>query len=212
MSIENFGLNSPVRTIIELCLDKDEIEWKGVLPSYKGEKLFPLVTEEDEKLLNYLFSIPSFYGRQNIITKKEVQSLMELDKHLDIPKIEYVCNTDYLTMCAKLLKRGICPEKEFVYEIKCEKAAENGYLEVLKWARENGRPWDEYTCIYAATNGHLDVLMWARENGCPWDEWTSVGAIASGNLELLKWVKEKGCPWDEEICNVDIKVVTGDDV
>ena len=20
--------------------------------------------------------------------------------------------------------------------------------------------------------GHLEVLKWARENGCPWDEWT----------------------------------------
>ena len=25
-------------------------------------------------------------------------------------------------------------------------AAEEGHLEVLQWARENGCPWDEYTC------------------------------------------------------------------
>ena len=42
---------------------------------------------------------------------------------------------------------------------------------VLKWARENGCPWDEgATCAYAAYGGHLDVLKWARLNGCPWDE------------------------------------------
>jgi len=47
---------------------------------------------------------------------------------------------------------------------------EGGHLEVLKWARENGCPWDEDTCAGAAEGGHLEVLKWARENGCPWDE------------------------------------------
>ena len=32
--------------------------------------------------------------------------------------------------------------------------------------------WDECTCAYAAEGGHLEVLKWARENGCPWDEYT----------------------------------------
>ena len=49
----------------------------------------------------------------------------------------------------------------------CEIAAKNGHLEVLKYARENGCPWDEWTCSFAARNGHLEVLKWARENGCP---------------------------------------------
>ena len=44
-----------------------------------------------------------------------------------------------------------------------------GHLEVLKWARENDCPWDEYTCRAAAKGGHLETLKWARENGCPWD-------------------------------------------
>ena len=43
-------------------------------------------------------------------------------------------------------------------------------------ARENGCPWDEYTCSNAAFNGHLDILKWARENGCPWDENTCCNA------------------------------------
>jgi hypothetical protein len=40
---------------------------------------------------------------------------------------------------------------------------------VLKWARENGCPWDEGDVRVAAKGGHLEVLKWARENGCPWD-------------------------------------------
>jgi hypothetical protein len=47
---------------------------------------------------------------------------------------------------------------------------------VLKWARENGCPWDERTCANAAEGGHLEVLKWARANGCPWDEETCMYA------------------------------------
>ncbi|CAN0461067.1 unnamed protein product, partial [Hapterophycus canaliculatus] len=45
-------------------------------------------------------------------------------------------------------------------------AAERGHLEVLKWARENGCPWDRMTCVHAARGEHLEVLAWARANGC----------------------------------------------
>jgi hypothetical protein len=51
---------------------------------------------------------------------------------------------------------------------------------VLKWARENGCPWNEDTCAYAAKGGHLEVLKWARANGCPWDEKTREYAAWKG--------------------------------
>ena len=54
----------------------------------------------------------------------------------------------------------------------CAGAAAGGYLEVLKWARENDCPWDKETCKWAAENGHLEILKWAREQGCPWSERT----------------------------------------
>lgn len=39
-------------------------------------------------------------------------------------------------------------------------------MEVLKWAKENGCLWDEWTCVEAARrNRQLEVLKWARENG-----------------------------------------------
>ena len=52
----------------------------------------------------------------------------------------------------------------------CRHIAEGGNLEVLKWAREAGCPWDVRTCWMAAKGGHLEVLKWAREQGCPWTE------------------------------------------
>ena len=32
--------------------------------------------------------------------------------------------------------------------------------------------WNSDTCYHAANNGHLEVLKWARENGCDWDPYT----------------------------------------
>jgi hypothetical protein len=49
-------------------------------------------------------------------------------------------------------------------------AAQNGRLECLKYAHENGCPWDKLTCIYATKSGHLDCLKYAHENGCPGNE------------------------------------------
>ncbi len=50
----------------------------------------------------------------------------------------------------------------------CRYAAENGHFDCLRYAHENGCPWDETTCRYAAENGHLDCLRYAYNNGCPW--------------------------------------------
>jgi hypothetical protein len=65
---------------------------------------------------------------------------------------------------------------------------------LLRWARENGCPWDERTCATAAAGGQLEVLQWARENGCPWDEMTCAAAAAGQYLEVLQWALENSCP------------------
>ena len=70
---------------------------------------------------------------------------------------------------------------------------------MLKWARANDCPWDEWTRAYAAKHGHLEVLKWARENGCPWNEETCAYAADGGHLEVLKWARENGCPWTPDV-------------
>ena len=76
---------------------------------------------------------------------------------------------------------------------------------LLRWARENGCPWDERTCAAAAAAGNLEVLQWAREHGCPWDEGTCWAAAVGGHLEMLQWAREHGCPWDKETCGAAAK-------
>ena len=62
-------------------------------------------------------------------------------------------------------------------------------------------------CV-AAFCGHLEVLKWAREHGCPWEDKIVDNAGADccaltawdGHLELSKWLRKQACPWDERTC------------
>ncbi len=82
-------------------------------------------------------------------------------------------------------------------EQTCWMAAEGGRLDMLKYARENGCPWNDMTCYWAAEGGHLNVLQYAHENGCPWDERTCSAAAGEGHLDVLQYAHENGCPWDK---------------
>jgi hypothetical protein len=85
-----------------------------------------------------------------------------------------------------------------IEELREDDAAERGYLSTLKCLRRQGRLCNNrLLCAYAARGGHLEVLKWARENGCPWDEKTCAHAARGGHLKVLKWARENGCPWDE---------------
>jgi hypothetical protein len=84
--------------------------------------------------------------------------------------------------------------------VLCIEACKRGHVSTLKWARENGCPWDSDICSNAAENGHLNCLQWARENGCPWDSDTCRNAAINGHLNCLQWARENGCPWDRRDC------------
>ena len=110
--------------------------------------------------------------------------------------------------------------------VTCARAAGNGQLECLRYARarlpwnavtcawaarqrapgvlavraSNGCPWDADTCAQAAENGQLECLRYARNNGCPWDAATCAWAAWHGHLECLQYAHEHGCPWDTVTC------------
>ena len=79
-------------------------------------------------------------------------------------------------------------------------AARKGHLECLRYAHENGCPWNEYTCSAAADNGHLECLKYAHENGCPWDGYVCSNAAYNGHLECLRYAHENGCQWNMSTC------------
>ena len=57
-------------------------------------------------------------------------------------------------------------------------AARSGDLELVRWLRGEGCPWDFLTCSEAVDQGHVEVLRWARENGCSWHAGTRDWAAA----------------------------------
>jgi len=78
--------------------------------------------------------------------------------------------------------------------LTCSRAAVRGDVECLKYAHENGCPWNELTSWGAAKNGHIECLKYAHENGCPWDERTCWEAAEFGQFECLKYALKEGCP------------------
>lgn len=79
----------------------------------------------------------------------------------------------------------------------CEAAAACGNLDVLKWARSQGCPWDYTTCLAAARNGHLHVLIWARAEGCRWKKSVFQGALDHYNHHINKWMLQNGYRCDK---------------
>jgi len=82
----------------------------------------------------------------------------------------------------------------------CFSAANEGHLELLKWARERGCSWDKRVCFTAAGRGDLEMLQWARENGCRWCTKTCLWAARNGHLQVLRWAVENGCPINWDAC------------
>ena len=68
-------------------------------------------------------------------------------------------------------------------------------MEILKWLRSEGCPWDKWACADAASGGHLETLKWLRSEGCPWDEETCEWAAWKGHLNVLRWAIDNGCPY-----------------
>ena len=70
----------------------------------------------------------------------------------------------------------------------------------MKYARENGCPWDEDTCRAAIEKDNQECLKYARENGCPWDGKTRRDYAAENDdqerlkQDLFEECREKGCP------------------
>lgn len=73
---------------------------------------------------------------------------------------------------------------------------EYDFLSILRDLDENYHHSDEF-CGIAAQNGYLDVLKYLREIGYNWNDDTALEAVC--NLEILKFLLENGCPYSREV-------------
>ena len=63
-------------------------------------------------------------------------------------------------------------------EYLMRQAARSGNLELVRWLRGEGCPWNMYTCYWAVEKGRVETLRWVRENGCLWNTYTRDRAAA----------------------------------
>ena len=89
---------------------------------------------------------------------------------------------------------------DIIDDIYLDISAEYGHLDIMKWLRANGCPF-EYepfsynTFEHAVINGNLVNMKWLLEIGCPFGENAFPYAAENGNLENMKWLLENGCPF-----------------
>ncbi|KAL6056695.1 Ankyrin repeat domain-containing protein [Balamuthia mandrillaris] len=110
------------------------------------------------------------------------------------------------------------PVKEDLYVC----AAWEGRLEVIKWLRSRGCPWDEYACMAAVEGGHLETLKWLRAEDdesrrdraagrptrapCPWDSWTVMAAAEKNQVHIVEWLKRNGAPVPKDRLGVEVSL------
>ena len=87
----------------------------------------------------------------------------------------------------------------FARQYWCMYSASAGRLDMLRWAREHGCPWDEETLNAAAAGGHVEVLSWAHEHGCPSSSDACLEAARGGHLSALKELRARGVDWTDSV-------------
>ena len=79
-------------------------------------------------------------------------------------------------------------------------AISNGYIDLVKWLRENGCHWNQNTFNAAVNKGNLTILNYLRENHCPWGSFAYVKAVINKRFDIVKWLYSNGCPMDYRAC------------
>lgn len=87
-------------------------------------------------------------------------------------------------------------------------AAMKGNKNLLMWLH-NENLWGPHTMCGAISSNNLELVKWLRTKGCPWDEYAcECAAINTKNIDLLKWLIENGCPYNKSRC---IERISSDD-
>lgn len=79
--------------------------------------------------------------------------------------------------------------------------AGNGHIQCLRWALDNGCPYDESCSLAAAGNGHLDVLVWIKQLGHPFHRTVCTLSTFGDRMSMLPWLLGPGGAFvDDTLC------------
>ena len=76
-----------------------------------------------------------------------------------------------------------------------KRAAEYGYIEMLKWLVENGFKFAVDAITAAAKEGQLESIVYLRERGCNITPTVSKVSVNRAQIHVLRWAIENGCKW-----------------
>ena len=76
----------------------------------------------------------------------------------------------------------------------------SGHVHILQWMKDNGitGEWRYYHMYSAANRGRLEVVKWLRADGCPWDEKACLFAGSCKSWDTLQYLVDNKCPgWEK---------------
>jgi hypothetical protein len=146
---------------------------------------------------NYISNILSslFYKIKTKYVYTEYTFLLNL-LPLDISNIylSYLTETDIFYIKGEWIKIG---EIKWPKEQICSIAINNGWIDLLEYAIENGHKIEDSTYHNIIHSGSLEILEWFNKN-CHnkkhiWSKNIYNCAAMKGDIEILKWIKQN-CP------------------
>ncbi|PNH08368.1 Ankyrin repeat domain-containing protein [Tetrabaena socialis] len=95
---------------------------------------------------------------------------------------------------------GHLPAVAWLVERLGAAAARAGSMELLRWLRAWGCPWDDGVFAAVAGGGSEEQLEWLAEQGCPMGDegWPYVRTADQDDLAMLRCLRRMGCPWGPE--------------
>jgi hypothetical protein len=92
-------------------------------------------------------------------------------------------------------KEGIEPDASVM-----AMAAGAGHIAVCEYLCSIECAWNTSACCRAARRGQLDMLRWLRNHGCPWDLYEMCASAAcNGSTDILDYVTEQGEVLDADL-------------
>ena len=70
----------------------------------------------------------------------------------------------------------------------CEYIAKQGSIDLMKWARDEGCPWNIHVPYKAAHHGHIALLTWLSDNSCPISYRAAHAAAKGGHIHIIEWL------------------------
>lgn len=88
----------------------------------------------------------------------------------------------------------MCESEKLRWEPRAlEIAAEKGYFDVIQYAYDHGAEFHARMTSCAAKAKNLGMVKFLREKGVKWDQYTCSKAAGHGALDVLQYAHTNGC-------------------